>query len=228
MPTQLTRSLFLCFRVTFLDWYICASNLYRCGICPYRDTILIYHQEDTCSQLLCSRLLIVPLPLCSGCQVSEASSEEFQWTGSDLPEMANKLHSGLYSHIFCKCYRGKWITTDTKTCISFSLKRGHTNCNEALSRALEDVKLLDSSVSWGCLTPVSLWLLPDFLYLDSMIEALAQRTRYKWQYLWQNMTDFSKQIKGKLKWLSALFDYFCACVLLQHVWKYVGASEPIG
>lgn len=73
--------------------------MYRYGICPYQGVILIYRQEDICSQLLCSRLLIVPLPLCLACQVSEASSKEFQWTGLDLPEMANKLHSGLYSRI---------------------------------------------------------------------------------------------------------------------------------
>lgn len=42
---------------------------------------------------------MVPLPLCLGCQVSEANSTEFQWTGSDLSEAANKLHSGLCFHV---------------------------------------------------------------------------------------------------------------------------------
>lgn len=87
---------------------------------------------------------------------------------------------------------------------------------------------------WRCQAPGNMWaveiwhqlhyeLLPNFSYLGSMIEALPQHALYKWQYFGQNMTDFSKQIKGKLMWLSAVLDYLCACgfILLQHVWKYV-------
>lgn len=108
--------------------------------------------------------------------------------------------------------------------IWFSLKHGHTSKTAIKSCPF----YLEMSGSWkhvscGGLTSVTLWLLPDFSYLGSMIEALTQCALYKWQYFGQNMTDFSKQIKGKLKWLTALLDYLCVCglILSQHVWKYV-------
>lgn len=92
---------------------------------------------------------MVPLPLCLGCQVSEANSTEFQWTGSDRSETANKLHSGLCFHIFCKCFREKYISTDTETYMIQSETWTHfQNCNKELSFLFGDVRLLERCELW--------------------------------------------------------------------------------